>query len=105
MTRPNLGEVRAAAERGVREAAEHILEVARENAPVDEGDLRSSGKVETSGTTATITFDEVYSLKQHEDMRLNHDTGGPKYLEKALGSEREQARKIIADNIRRALGG
>lgn len=106
MSRPSLAAVRAAAEAGVKEAAEAILKAARENAPVDEGDLRESGDVTMSGMTATITFDEVYAKKQHEDMRLQHPGGGgPKFLERAMGSERTRARQIIADHIRRSLGG
>lgn len=103
--RPTVADIRMAAERGVQEAAEHILKVARENAPEDEGDLKEQSDVEMSGTTATITFREVYAKKQHEDMRLKHDSGGPKFLERAMGSERTHARQIIADHVRRALGG
>lgn len=105
MSRPSGAAIRAAAERGVREAAEHILDVARENAPKDQGDMGENAGVEMSGTTATIEFREDYSVKQHEDMRLNHPNGGgPKFLEKAMGSERARARQIVGEHIRRALG-
>lgn len=106
MSRPDLAQLRAAVSRGVNEAAEHVLKAAQENVPVEDGDLRDSGEVTMSGTTATVAFTAPYSKKQHEDMRLRHPNGGgPKYLERALAGERDQVRTIIATHLRRALGG
>lgn len=97
--------VRAAAERGVYLAGEHLLGVAVQNAPVDEGTLRNSGATSTDGTKAVVSFDTPYAARQHEELTWHHPRGGgAKYLEKALGSERDAISKVIATTIRRTLG-
>lgn len=93
---------------GVSKAAEHVLGEARKIVPHEEGNLEKSGSTTTeqgAGTTrSAVSFDTPYALKQHEDLTLKHDKGREaKYLEKPLNAEKDEALKIIADELRNAL--
>lgn len=97
--------LRQGVEDGVREAADHIIDVAKENTPVDTGELRDSAEVEASGSSATMSFEAPYALYVHENMRDQHATGGAKFLEKAMASERGKALEIVTGAVRKAWGG
>lgn len=90
---------------GLELACEHILGVARERVPIEEGTLERSGAVvmDPDNLVGYVTFDTPYAVVQHEDLTFSHDEGRQaKYLETAFNSERDTARKIIADTIRGA---
>lgn len=94
-----------AAVRGLRTAAEHVLQVSRSRVPIEEGTLERSGAVDVDeeGLRAAISYDTPYAVVQHEDMTLQHDAGRQaKYLESAMTGERETALQLIAAEIRRA---
>ncbi len=76
-------------ERAVREAmevsAKRVLQAAKANVPVDEGDLRKSGKVRVDNMTVRVTFNAPHAWLQHERLDYKHPGGGQaKYLEAAV---------------------
>ncbi|MFF7146046.1 minor capsid protein [Streptomyces sp. SID2888] len=99
---------RAGALRGLRLAAEHVLERSRRLVPIEEGTLERSGvaSVDEATMTAGVSYDTPYAVRQHEDLTLRHDNGRTaKYLEKPLREEGQTIREIIAAQLRRSLRG
>lgn len=95
-----------AARRGLLLAAEHVLTEANERVPIEEGTLARSGRasVDDGELKAAVSYDTPYAVRQHEDMTLRHDQGRQaKFLERAVASEVEAIRGIVADAIRGAL--
>jgi len=84
--------------RGVQLAAEHLLQVSSNIAPIEEGDLQRSGEVSSDpgrGVVA-VSFDRPYAVRQHEDMTYRHDEGRQaKYLEDPMHSEQDTMIRII----------
>lgn len=82
--------------RQVREEGERVLTEAKDTkpgqgVPVDEGTLRSTGRVEVRPALSMIEVHisfggpaAPYALVQHEDLTLRHTVGEAKYLERAL---------------------
>lgn len=119
----NLGAIRRdvdeASPDALDEAAQHVLEVARGKAPLlvdlkranDErranpGELRESGYSRVlDDNTAEVGFSAFYAGWQHENVDYHHEDGEAKYLEIPLLTERDRALQIMADHVRRALGG
>ncbi|MFD7994548.1 hypothetical protein [Streptomyces mexicanus] len=98
--------LRAAAVRGVRLGTEHLLEVANQKVPIEEGTLERSGvaTVDESEVIGAVSYDTPYAVRQHEDMSLRHDNGREaKWLEKSLHQENGTITAIIAAQVRRAL--
>ncbi|MCA1219891.1 minor capsid protein [Streptomyces sp. 8L] len=103
-----LAQLRAAETLGLRLAAEHVLQVANERVPIEEGTLERSGTatVDESSLTAAVAYDTPYAVRQHEDMTARHDPGRrAKYLESAVTDESNTAAEIIAAQVRRSLRG
>ncbi|GAA3237291.1 hypothetical protein [Streptomyces lavendulae] len=99
---------REGAARGLRLAAEHILENARARVPIEEGTLERSGvaSVDEQTLTAAVSFDQPYAVRQHEDMSLRHDAGRTaKYLEAPMTEQAGTVAEIIAAQVRRSLRG
>lgn len=98
---------RRRAARGVRLAAEHVLQVANTQVPLEEGTLERSGKVTVDGLAATISYDTPYAVVQHEALDFRHPVPGrkAKYLEDPMRDERDRALEIIAAQIRRWTHG
>lgn len=100
--------VRAGAARGLNLAAEHVLGVAVPRTPVEYGDLRSSLTVvpaDADELEAAIVTDLLYAVRQHEDLSLRHDDGGPKYLEGPTLEQATTVQRIVATAAARALRG
>lgn len=99
---------KAGAARGLRKAAEHVLQVSRTRVPIEEGTLERSGvaSVDEQQLRAAVSYDTPYAVVQHEDMTLHHDDGRQaKYLESALTGEAETVRRLVADEIRKGMEG
>lgn len=97
--------VHAAAARGLLLAAEHVLQVADQRVPLDEGALERSGtaSADAASLTAAVSYDTPYAVYQHERMDLRHAPGRTaKYLETPLNEEAATAQEIIAAQVRRA---
>jgi hypothetical protein len=91
------------AARGLLLAAKHILKVSNRDVPVESGELERSGdtSIDAEALRASVSYDTPYAVYEHEAMNLHHDDGGPKFLERALHSERGDVAKIIAREIRK----
>ncbi|MEV8055154.1 hypothetical protein AB0P37_01155 [Streptomyces antimycoticus] len=99
---------RAGAARGLRLAAEHVLERSRARVPIEEGTLERSGvaSVDEEALTAGVSYDTPYARRVHEDLNARHDAGRTaKYLEGPLTEERGTVAEIIAAQVRRSLRG
>ncbi|MGW4305074.1 hypothetical protein [Streptomyces californicus] len=97
---------RAGAARGLRLGAEHVLQVSRERAPIEEGTLERSGTatVDEDELRAAVAYDTPYAVRQHEAMDYRHDAGRTaKYLELPMVEEADTVGEIIAAEMRRAL--
>lgn len=111
----------SAAERGMGDAVDALINDSRNLAPLDTGTLRSSayGTVEAEGTkvTGTVTYSVTeqsasgerfnYALYQHElgESYANPTTPGtqPKFLERPLKENAEKYLRIAAEEIRKEL--
>jgi hypothetical protein len=101
-------QMRAGAVRGLRLAAEHVLQVSRTQVPLEEGTLERSGTatVNEHDLTASIDYDTPYAIRQHEELTYRHAPGRKaKYLEDPLNEEAGTVRALIAAQVRRALRG
>ncbi|AGP56823.1 hypothetical protein [Streptomyces rapamycinicus] len=99
---------RAGAARGLRLAAEHVLERSRARVPIEEGTLERSGvaSVDEDTLTAGVSYDTPYAARVHEDLNARHDAGRTaKYLEGPLTEEQGTVAEIIAAQVRRSLRG
>jgi hypothetical protein len=101
-----LAALRGASLDGLELAAEHLLQVSTQLAPLEEGDLARSGEVSSDGErTVAVSFDRPYAVRQHEDLTLRHDDGKQaKYLEDPMNSEQDIMLKLIASRSRGPLG-
>ncbi|APD18763.1 hypothetical protein SEA_RALEIGH_11 [Streptomyces phage Raleigh] len=99
---------RTGAVRGLRLAAEHVLERSRRRVPIEEATLERSGvaSVDESALTAGVSYDTPYAVRQHENLHYRHDGGRTaKYLEGPLTEEAGAVAAIIAAQVRRSLRG
>lgn len=98
-------EITEAAQEGVFEAAETLLDQAVEKTPIQDGILRASGRATQEGLQAAVSFNTPYAVRQHEELGYAHPNGGEaKYLEKPANSFVPQMEQIIAAAIRRDTG-
>lgn len=103
---------RAAAALGLNLAMEHLLQVADELVPIEEGTLMRSGtaSVDDDELVGAVTFSAYndrdhydYAIRQHEDLALRHAPGRTaKFLENPANEERDTMLQIVAEQIRRA---
>ncbi|MFI5808882.1 hypothetical protein [Streptomyces sp. NPDC051561] len=99
---------RAGTVRGLRLAAEHVLERSRRRVPIEEGTLERSGvaSVDEEALTAGVSYDSKYAVRQHEELSYRHDAGRTaKYLEGPVTEEAGAVADIIAAQVRRSLRG
>lgn len=106
----NLGAIlakeRAGALKGLKVAAEHLLQKSRELVPHEEGTLERSGTVtvDEANLRAAVSYDTPYAVRQHEELDWKHDEGRQaKYLEDPMNSEQATMRELIAAELRREL--
>ncbi|WP_394434510.1 minor capsid protein [Streptomyces sp. SGAir0957] len=98
--------IRQAAAHGLQLAAEHVLTESQDVVPLDEGELQRSGTatVDEGDLTAAVSYDTRYAVRQHEELDFQHAPGRQaKYLEQPLNANRGPVQRIIAAEIRRAL--
>jgi hypothetical protein len=96
---------KAGAAAGARKAAEHLLQVSRQEVPLDEGTLSRSGRVDSNGSEARagVSYDTPYARIQHEDETFRHPGGRKaKYLSDPMVREQQTVLAIIAAEIRKA---
>ncbi|QNE90257.1 HK97 gp10 family phage protein [Corynebacterium incognita] len=99
--------IEKAAEMAARAGAELVLDEARQRAPVETGTLRGDSKVTVDGTQAAVAFglgpSKAYARRQHEEVGWQHQDGQAKYLETALLDKQGDVKRLIADEMRKAL--
>ena len=92
--------------RGLSLAAEHVLGESNKKVPIEEATLERSGvtSVNAEDLTATISYDTLYAVRQHEAMNYRHDNGrAAKFLENAMNENVTEVREIIARELRGQL--
>jgi hypothetical protein len=71
-----------ASQEAVRDIIGQIETLAKEQVPVESGDLKASGRSYMEGDTGVVIFDAKHALVQHEDIEFRHKEGqNAKYLE------------------------
>lgn len=109
--------VRRALGKQNRDNAVRLSELAHDQAPIENGDLRGSLLAgdehslfaeESDGLLMTVGSNLPYAAKQHEDLSLNH--GGPKipggkakFLEDPLNENRSRFMGLLAAAAREAM--
>jgi hypothetical protein len=96
-------EMAEAALAGLRLGAEHVLKLARDRVPIEEGTLERSGRTSDDGDdTVAVSFDTVYAVPQHEHLEWRHDAGrSAKYLEIAVHEGAKAVSQLIRAAVRR----
>ena len=85
MHNAKLSAVEQAARDALQDTAKKVLKVAKGLAPVEDGDLRKSGKVRVDDLEVRVVFDAPHAWLQHERLDYQHPHGGQaKYLEAAV---------------------
>lgn len=89
----------------VQAAVDHLLGVAQDQTPHEEGTLERSGRAVVDGNgRGSVSFDTPYAMRQHEEMTWQHPgKGKAKYLEDPFNSEAGTMRDLMAAVMRRAL--
>jgi hypothetical protein len=101
-----LTRLRRGEKRGLELWAEEVLTRSNAKVPLDEGPLEASGRARVKDRAGSISYDTPYAVRQHEDMAYRHAPGREaKYLENALNSTREDGPKLVAEEVRRSMGG
>lgn len=98
-------DIKAAANRGLAIAAEHVLGESNKVVPIEEFTLGRSGTVSRDplNDRVSVYYDTPYAVRQHEDVTLRHDPGRTaKFLENAL-NDHATIKAIIAAAIRGEL--
>lgn len=100
--------VQAATIAAVTKIGEDLLGEAQRRAPLEEGTLRASGELDVdvagNAVVATVSFNEVYAARQHEETEWVHPKAGEaKYLEGPLRERAARYDAVVAAAIRRAL--
>lgn len=102
--KPILSLYEGAVQAALKKAAQEALREARKLAPVDDGELRKSGRVNVDDLTVQVSFTGPYAVLQHENLDYQHPSGGQaKFLEQAV--QNVSPLQIIAAEMRRALDG
>lgn len=102
--------VRRAQVNGLERAADAVAQKSDENAPKDTRGLVRSRRVKVSESQrrATISYgkglDDPRAVINHEKTEIRHDSGGAKYLERAMASELPKVRAAIQSEIKKTLG-
>lgn len=101
---PAMRAVRKGTNIGVTKAANDILDASNQQVPVDEGDLKASGRVEVDRSAAAIVYDDRVAVIVHEMLTKAHASGNAKFLENAMNSHRGEVEDAVVRAIRAELG-
>jgi hypothetical protein len=104
--RPVLSLLEKAAQEGLLEAAQTVIDRSNELAPKDTGETEGTSFARVDDLTAQAGYDSFVARLQHEDLDYEHPRGGgPKFLERAAAEVRPKVGDIIAKRVQGALGG
>lgn len=87
-----LSELMDEARKGMRKAAETLLEDSNTVVPVMTGELKESGHIEETQDTVAVVYDADYALDVHE----NPEGRGYKWLERTADQNENKYVEIIA---------
>ena len=95
---------------GLRLATEFLLTEANTTVPHEDGPLEQSGTASVESQSGlrrgAVSYDTPYAVRQHEDMSLRHDgKGESKWLENTMAREAKTIGEIVANAIRKKVGG
>ena len=76
--------IEKAAHDALVDTAKEVLRTAKTLVPVDDGDLKRSGKVEQQWKEVAVVFRAPHAWLQHERLDFEHPNGQAKYLEAAV---------------------
>ena len=80
-----LTQIEQAAQAALVDTAKEVLKTAKTLVPVDDGDLKRSGKVKAQWQDVAVVFRAPHAWLQHERLDFEHPNGGQaKYLEAAV---------------------
>ena len=99
----NMAAIRAAAQRGLDDAAEVIKQESIQRTPKETGALRNDCSTASGDLESVVFYSLPYSVIQHESLGFRHDHGPAKFLENAVIATRTRVGQILAQSIRRAL--
>lgn len=96
------GAAREGGDKGLKRAADHLLDVSQKLVPVDTGDTKQSGDSGLlSEGVAAVVYTDSKSIGLHENMQDHHRAGKrAKYLEQPLHSEHAKLLALIAESVR-----
>lgn len=101
-------DINAAAAAGANAAAQRLRALSVAKAPIQDGVLRGTARVTPatpSDLTASVSYDTVYAVRQHEELAWHHSDGQAKYLEGPLNESKDELLGIVAKQMRGAFGG
>lgn len=83
-----------------------VLTLSQENCPTDSSTMKGTGAVVRADKTIEIGYGgpaAPYTLKQHEDLTLNHPNGQHKWLENAWNWQRPKLWEKVRIRLERIL--
>lgn len=93
-------------EEDLRLCGDALLDEAKALAPDLSGDMKRSGFVRVEGNAVKVGFDAEYAVKQHYRTDFEHPRGGEAlFLKKAVDEFGPVVEQILAEQLRRRLGG
>jgi hypothetical protein len=92
-----------AAQDGLVEAGDRLLDRSNELVPVDEGELRDSGMVEPLDHAIQVVYTAEHAVPVHERTEVRHRQGRSKFLEQPLAEFGDELLRIVGNSIDRAL--
>ena len=93
--------IEKAAHDALVDTAKEVLRTAKTLVPVDDGDLKRSGKVEAQWKEVAVVFRAPHAWLQHERLDFEHPNGGQaKYLEAAVEQVGVEAKIVGAVRAR-----
>ncbi|MHA4848560.1 hypothetical protein L1080_003315 [Rhodococcus sp. MSC1_016] len=93
-------------EEDLRLCGEALLDDAKALAPDLSGEMKASGFVRVEGDSVRIGFGTEYAVKQHYRTDFEHPQGGGAlFLKKAVDEFGPVVEQILAEQLRRRLGG
>jgi hypothetical protein len=99
----NMAAIRAAAQRGLDDAAEVVKQESIQRTPKETGALRNDCTTHSGDLEAAVSYSLPYAVKQHEELGYRHEHGEAKFLENACIASRQVVGQVIAQAIRSAL--
>ncbi len=98
-----LARLAAAAEEGVKDGTEALLEASQRLVPVDDGDLRDSGTASQDGLEGAVSYSTLYAVLRHESGYARLKGGSKKFLERPMTENADEILDAVAAPIRRAI--